>query len=202
MKERQVEDAEFGDMPKFVTGAYKKKLMEDRKWEYEDRLADAVERNTTAETRGMHGFLSNLLTKNIAMGADVETSAVSAYTADSSRQRRKMEEEGGIDAGRQKEGDDIETRERSITSKRPHEQISRDQEEEEEREDGGDSQIAKSSETSQQQDAGVSDDRTVGVVAADSTTTKPALPATQSISKEDAVKAAKERYLARKMQQN
>jgi len=38
LKERKVEDAEFGDKDKFVTAAYKKKLLEDKKWEYEDRL--------------------------------------------------------------------------------------------------------------------------------------------------------------------
>ena len=37
LKERKVEDAEFGDKDKFVTAAYKKKLLEDKKWEYEDR---------------------------------------------------------------------------------------------------------------------------------------------------------------------
>ena len=37
LKERQTEDKEFDDKPKFVTAAYKKKLIEDKKWEYEDR---------------------------------------------------------------------------------------------------------------------------------------------------------------------
>lgn len=39
LKEREVEDKEFGDKPKFMTAAYKKKLQEDQKWEYEDRQA-------------------------------------------------------------------------------------------------------------------------------------------------------------------
>ena len=37
LKERKVEDVEFGDKDKFITAAYKKKLLEDKKWEYEDR---------------------------------------------------------------------------------------------------------------------------------------------------------------------
>jgi hypothetical protein len=37
LKERTEEDKEFGDKPKFMTSAYKKKLLEDQKWEYEDR---------------------------------------------------------------------------------------------------------------------------------------------------------------------
>jgi coiled-coil domain-containing protein 55 len=37
LKERQVEDAQFGDQPKFITSAYKQKLLEEKKWNYEDR---------------------------------------------------------------------------------------------------------------------------------------------------------------------
>jgi coiled-coil domain-containing protein 55 len=37
LKERTVEDAEYADKEKFMTSAYKKKLLEDKKWEYEDR---------------------------------------------------------------------------------------------------------------------------------------------------------------------
>jgi hypothetical protein len=39
-------------------------------------------------SQGMHGFYSNLLTKNVAMGGDVEGSALSAYTAGSQRQSK------------------------------------------------------------------------------------------------------------------
>ncbi len=41
----------------------------------------------------MHGFYANLLTKNIAMGSDVSTSAVSAYTAGSERMKMRLGEE-------------------------------------------------------------------------------------------------------------
>lgn len=37
LKERKEEDEQFGDKPKFMTAAYKKKLQEDEKWEYEER---------------------------------------------------------------------------------------------------------------------------------------------------------------------
>jgi coiled-coil domain-containing protein 55 len=37
LKERNEEDGEFGDKPKFITSAYKHKLQEDKQWEYEDR---------------------------------------------------------------------------------------------------------------------------------------------------------------------
>lgn len=37
LKERAAEDAEFGDQPKYITSAYKQKLLEEKKWEYEDK---------------------------------------------------------------------------------------------------------------------------------------------------------------------
>jgi coiled-coil domain-containing protein 55 len=37
LKERTVEDVNFTDKPKFMTSAYKKKLLEDKKWESEAR---------------------------------------------------------------------------------------------------------------------------------------------------------------------
>ena len=81
MKERKLEDEVYGDKNKFVTAAYKQKLMDEKKWDYEDKLQEVLEERTDVRAKGMHGFYSNLLTKNIAMGGDVETSAVSAYTA-------------------------------------------------------------------------------------------------------------------------
>ena len=46
---------------------------------------DEVEERTSAQTSGMAGFYSNLLTRNIAAGADVEKAAVSSYTHGSRR---------------------------------------------------------------------------------------------------------------------
>ena len=39
LKERQVEDEQFKDkeQPKFITSAYKNKLLEEKKWNYEDQ---------------------------------------------------------------------------------------------------------------------------------------------------------------------
>jgi hypothetical protein len=56
LKERQIEDQEFGDKPKYMTAAYKKKLIEDKKWEYEDKLADEIEKNTDIRKSGMEGI--------------------------------------------------------------------------------------------------------------------------------------------------
>ena len=61
LKERQIEDKEFGDKPKYMTAAYKKKLIEDKKWEYEDKLADEIEKNTDIRKSGMNGKLIIIL---------------------------------------------------------------------------------------------------------------------------------------------
>lgn len=37
LKERKVEDEEFKDKAKYMTSAYKQKLIEDNKWNYEDK---------------------------------------------------------------------------------------------------------------------------------------------------------------------
>lgn len=50
------------------------------------RLTDEVEARSDVRSQGMHGFYTNLLTKNVAMGCDVKGSALSAYTAGSQRQ--------------------------------------------------------------------------------------------------------------------
>lgn len=75
---------------KFVTSAYKQKLIEQTKWEEEDKIMREVEKRTTvggaSNAAGMSGFYTNLLTKNIAMGGNLEESALSAYTSGSKRQ--------------------------------------------------------------------------------------------------------------------
>lgn len=98
LKERQQEDEEFCTMPKFVTSAYKKKLEEEKKWEYEDKLAAVIEERTSVASAagglGLHGFYKNLLTRNIAMGSSVQASATSAYTAGSERQKKHLGDTG------------------------------------------------------------------------------------------------------------
>jgi len=90
LKEQEQEKAEFGETERFVTAAYKKQLQESRKWDAEDARMDALEEKTSAPQSGMHGFYSNLLTKNIAAGADVDKNALSSYTH-GSRRNAQME---------------------------------------------------------------------------------------------------------------
>lgn len=37
LKEQKEEDELYGDQPKFITNAYKQKLLEDQKWDYENK---------------------------------------------------------------------------------------------------------------------------------------------------------------------
>ena len=67
LKERQAEDQLFPETEKFVTRAYKEKMMEANKWEYEDRLAEELEKKNDVRTKGFESFYSNLLTKNISV---------------------------------------------------------------------------------------------------------------------------------------
>ena len=76
LKEQEQDKDTYGDTERFVTAAYKKQLQESRKWDAEDRRMDEVEERTSAQTSGMAGFYSNLLTRNIAAGAYVEKAAV------------------------------------------------------------------------------------------------------------------------------
>lgn len=83
LKERQVEDELYGEKEKFVTSAYKQKLIQQQYWEDEDERMDAIEAAQDVTKRGvmaMGSFYQNLNTKNIAMGSNVETSALSKYT--------------------------------------------------------------------------------------------------------------------------
>ena len=85
LKERELEDKEFEGAEKFVTTAYKEKLAEQKKWEYEERLTEEIEKRHDVTKVGMQGFYSNLLTKNISAGASTDN-AISAYTSGSVRQ--------------------------------------------------------------------------------------------------------------------
>lgn len=49
-------------------------------------MTEEVEKRHDVRTQGMQGFYANLLTKNVAMGGDVKSNALSAYTAGSERQ--------------------------------------------------------------------------------------------------------------------
>jgi len=178
LKEREQEDAEFGDKQKFVTSAYRKKLLEEEKWEHEDRLADKIEEKTGASRQGMQGFYSNLFTKNIAFGGDVAASATSAYTAGSDRQRMRLneqnEEQDGVDTG---ENESAARREEQSV-KRPRDELSTAE------------QTTKAQKTEPEPQSEKEPEK--------ESEKEPEKERPPAVSREVAIMSAKERYLARK----
>ncbi|KAF9596440.1 hypothetical protein IFM89_011269 [Coptis chinensis] len=75
-KERSKDEHLYGDKPKFVTSAYKKKLAEDEKWLEEDRLReekyDVTKNDIVGYLKAMREFHSNLGKINVVLGAKVE----------------------------------------------------------------------------------------------------------------------------------
>lgn len=68
-KERAAEDHLYGDKEKFVTAAYKKKLEEEAKWKAEQKSKEEEEERNAVEKRGHMGdFYRNILRNNVAFG--------------------------------------------------------------------------------------------------------------------------------------
>jgi coiled-coil domain-containing protein 55 len=177
IKERELEDTLYGDQPKYVTTAYKEKLLESKKWDYEDKMMEEVEKKHDVRSLGMQGFFSSLLTKNVAMGGDVKANAISAYTAGSERQEQVLED-------RSKPGNNSSG---SIENDSSHRQVS---------EDAPSSSMKRPRSPSEEEQFPVSslDNKH----SADQSSVASPVPKMQR--KEDAVLSARERYLARKKQ--
>ncbi|CAK9268357.1 unnamed protein product [Sphagnum jensenii] len=73
-KERAKEDHLYGEKEKFVTGAYKKKLMEQAKWLEEERLRELREqKEEVTNKQDLSDFYRNLLKNNVAFGTRPES---------------------------------------------------------------------------------------------------------------------------------
>ncbi|CAI5733046.1 unnamed protein product [Hyaloperonospora brassicae] len=106
LRERQADDALYGDKEKLVSASYKRKLKEMQNWDAEDARLAALEEREDVMKQGEHAmasFYANL-NKNIAMGGTM-TNARSAYTVKGARSAHVMREEptraeqggGGVD---------------------------------------------------------------------------------------------------------
>ncbi|KAG6972014.1 hypothetical protein JG687_00001714 [Phytophthora cactorum] len=86
LNERKADDALYGDKEKLVSASYKRKLQEMQRWDAEDARLAAMEEQEDVTKQGEHamaGFYANL-NKNIAMGGSTNN-ARSAYTAKEAR---------------------------------------------------------------------------------------------------------------------
>ena len=76
LREIHREDHLYGDKEKFVTGAYRKKLEEERKWIESEQRKEEEERKNDVKKRGnLNAFYANLLTNNVAFGAETKGAA-------------------------------------------------------------------------------------------------------------------------------
>lgn len=81
LKDRAAEDDEFGDKPKYVTGAYKEKLKEQQRWLEEQKVIEAREAAEAVGAKGdraFSSFYSNLLERKAGGGAVVSAPASSS----------------------------------------------------------------------------------------------------------------------------
>jgi len=94
-KEREAEDHLFGDKEKFVTAAYKKKLEEEKKWKDEQAQKEAEEEMNAADKKGHMGdFYRNLLRNNVAFGTSIGSDGIV---------KKEKEKMMHIDGGKMKE---------------------------------------------------------------------------------------------------
>lgn len=68
-REKDAEGNLFGDKEKFITAAYKKKLIEQKKWLEEEAKREEEERKQDVTKKAdLSDFYANLLTNNVALG--------------------------------------------------------------------------------------------------------------------------------------
>lgn len=133
LNERKAEDALYEDKEKLISASYKRKLMEMKKWDAEDARLDVLEESEDVTKRGEHamaGFYANLLNKNIAMGGSTEN-AKSAYTtgravdSDKPKDDSEMARDGPNEKRRRRaeEDDDEVGREASDETAKPSQPV-------------------------------------------------------------------------------
>ncbi|KAK1943100.1 Nuclear speckle splicing regulatory protein 1 [Phytophthora citrophthora] len=174
LNERKADDAMYGDKEKLVSASYKRKLQEMQRWDAEDARLAALEENEDVTKQGEHamaGFYANL-NKNIAMGGST-ANARSAYTAKEARQGAETSEKPARNEQGHRER--VESPRNESATKKP-------------RTDQPDEDKQRSSEVSPEREAV----RTNIDASAPREEAKP--------SKEDAIAAARARFLARKAQ--
>lgn len=91
-KEREADEHLYGDKEKFVTQAYREKLIEDRRWEEEEERKAAKTGDVT-KTKSMTGFLSNLLNSGTSRSHASALIKQEAETKEEEGRKKEEEEE-------------------------------------------------------------------------------------------------------------
>lgn len=106
-KDREEEDHLYGDKDKFVTSSYKRKLVEQKKWQEEQEKKDAENQDVTKKKDAMFSFYANLLDRrNVAAGAEDDAKKREAERKAEEERKRREEEEAAERAQKQREAED------------------------------------------------------------------------------------------------
>ncbi|KNA20516.1 hypothetical protein SOVF_051690 [Spinacia oleracea] len=93
-KERNKEDHLYADKDKFVTGAYKRKLAEQEKWMEEERLRELrEEKDNVTKKSDLADFYFNL-SKNVAFGAEEKSKKSSREDKEPAPSREEFKQPG------------------------------------------------------------------------------------------------------------
>lgn len=187
LNERKTEDSLYGDKEKLISASYKRKLMELKKWDVEDARLDALEDAEDVTKRGEHamaGFYANLLNKNISMGGSTEN-AKSAYT---------VGREGKEDIKKKTESDDEAHEEEPSEKRRRRAYDDEGRETVDETAKGLQAVESRGGEREPQRESALPS------IAAPREPQESKAKAPPPPSKDDAISAAKARFLARKAQ--
>ncbi|XP_009140787.1 nuclear speckle splicing regulatory protein 1 [Brassica rapa] len=182
-KEREKDDDLFSGKEKFITGAYKRKLEEQKKWLAEERLRELrEERDDVTKKKDLSDFYFNMV-NNVALGAR------GIEEKEEQRKAEKMEEE------MRKEEKKAESPEKEVLLLPESQDVgssrkrSMEPQEEEEEKDASEKKIGSDVVTEEEKDSSSKEE---AKEAPKATTT------TQHKKSEDAIAAARERFLARK----
>ncbi|XP_010510790.1 PREDICTED: nuclear speckle splicing regulatory protein 1 [Camelina sativa] len=197
-KEREKDEHLFSDKEKFVTGAYKRKLEEQKKWLAEERLRELrEERDDVTKKKDLSDFYFNI-GKNVAFGArDVE--AKEAEMLEERRNAEKLDEQRNAE---KLEEQRMTKKLEELRKEETREDRERKSLEKEMSPESGD--IRSSHRTSVEPQEAVSDKKmgTEGTEERESSIKDAAKEVPKPINdhkkREDAIAAAKERFMARK----
>ncbi|KAH7300033.1 hypothetical protein KP509_24G041700 [Ceratopteris richardii] len=199
LKERQLEDHLYGDKEKYVTSAYKKKLAEQAKWLEEERLRELREQAQEVTTKGdLSDFYHNLLSKNVAFGAN--NSAGKEVLGPIEQKPSEVEPQPSKTLGLGERSEHVKDEEHANPSMRFSDEASNSRLETEELSVGGQKIVINDGPQSsaEHHDLPKIEESKTGIPGTEHVPSECRLPVTDRKPSEDALAAAKERFLARK----
>ncbi|XP_018477859.2 uncharacterized protein LOC108848903 [Raphanus sativus] len=184
-KEREKDEHLYSGKEKFVTGAYKKKLEEQKKWLAEERLREIREaKDDVTKKKDLSDFYFNI-DKNVAFGARGKEEE-EAEKLEEQRKAEKLKEELRKEEKKKAESPEKQVLRESQDIGPSRKRSMEPQEEEEEEQDASEKKIG--SDVREEKDASTKEEAKEAPKAA----------IVNNKKSEDAIAAARERFLARK----